>query len=125
MKMPLFCVEGDDIRIFLTLEEASIELEPIDVWNNEYVFFDADGYGVEAYVVGGTNPADEPRLFGVLHVVSNNGHIRFKRRIPLERHQDEFVKLMIKYLKNHHIETSTNDMATLQNEILQRCRGNR
>lgn len=117
MKMPLICMEGPNcITLFSTLEEASIELEPIDIWNNEYTFFDADGYAVEAYVEGGTNPANESSLSKFFP--SNNGQIRFIQRIPLEKHEEELVKTLTQYLKNYCFEIQTKDLEILIGEIL-------
>lgn len=40
---PIFIIDGHDVAIFASIEEAQLHLEPIDVKNQQCVAFDAEG----------------------------------------------------------------------------------
>jgi hypothetical protein len=48
---PIFVIEGLDIRVYQSLEDALGALEAIDVRNNEYSVYDGDGRRLELGVV--------------------------------------------------------------------------
>jgi len=54
MKTPLIADNRGDILVFESLSDASSYLEPIDIRNGEYVFYDAEGNRLQAIIgVGG------------------------------------------------------------------------
>ena len=40
---PVFIVDGEDVGVFASLEEALLQLEPRDVTNQEYTGYDSEG----------------------------------------------------------------------------------
>lgn len=41
--LPIFVIEGEDVIIFNSLEDVQSQLEPIDVRNNIFISYDAEG----------------------------------------------------------------------------------
>jgi hypothetical protein len=54
VSFPLFVFEKDDCSMFLvdTPDKALYHMEPIDIENDEYVFWDANGKAVRISVAG-------------------------------------------------------------------------
>lgn len=50
MRTPIILVEGRDIQIFFSLEEAEAYVEPTDVEANAYQVFDATGLRLELLI---------------------------------------------------------------------------
>ncbi len=50
MRLPIFAYEHGDLLIFPTLQAAQSYLEPIDIRNDEYVVYGADGEILEITV---------------------------------------------------------------------------
>ena len=115
MKLPLICTEQGSIAgVFYSLEDAAGYLEPVDIYNNEYDFFDADGYVVEAYVVGGNQKQKHKFLFFEYWLINHySGEIRFRRKLPLELQRDELIKLLINSLRNQNQSVDTNNLDDL------------
>ena len=121
MRTPLICNNLGDIDVFLSLEDAAQYLEPIDIKNNEYTFFDADGYIVDAYIAISPESTKPSRLgvFSFLRLISNDGCIRFKRRRPLEQRRDDLTQMMRDYLIRNGQNTMGGDLELLLMEVLQ------
>lgn len=79
MKPPIIVSENGDISIYDTLEEAILGLEAIDVRNNEYEFFDSEGY----------------RLIAVL---ISHDLFYLKRSVPLKQERAVLVDKLKKFL---------------------------
>jgi hypothetical protein len=93
MRLPLICDDNGDMTVFATLEEAAREIEAVDVQNGEYRFFDADGYAVDAYVVGATAPRT-PWFLTFLPSPHSNGFVRFRDKKPREACKEEVEEKM-------------------------------
>jgi len=51
MKPPIFVYEPDDLDVFESLDSAQLKVEPIDVKDNAFLYFDSEGTILEASVV--------------------------------------------------------------------------
>ena|SRR5215204_1884251 len=51
MKPPIFVYEPADLSVFESIAAAELGVEPIDVRNNEFLYYDAEGRILEASVV--------------------------------------------------------------------------
>jgi hypothetical protein len=51
MKTPIFVYQPNDLCVFESVKAAERYVEPIDVKNNEYIFYDAEGAVLRAMVV--------------------------------------------------------------------------
>jgi len=49
---PIFIIDGEDVGIFSSLDDALLQLEAIDVLHGEYTAYDADGNLLELSVDG-------------------------------------------------------------------------
>jgi hypothetical protein len=49
---PIFVIDGHDVGVFASIEDVQIQLEAIDVRNNEYMAFDAEGRPLELVARG-------------------------------------------------------------------------
>jgi hypothetical protein len=65
MKEPIIVYENGAVDIFDRRDRAEAYVEPIDVRNNEYVFYDSEGQLLEALIV------EDSR--GIEHVVLQDG----------------------------------------------------
>lgn len=113
VKLPLLCAVCTDIYVYNSLEDAAL-LNPLDIYSNKYVFFDADGYIVEAYVVENSQFQKYKSLLSFHH---NNVKIRFNRKSPLELRRDELIRLMIDFLNDRHESIDTNNLEDLINKF--------
>ena len=119
MKLPLVCIEGHDICVFQSLEDAALKLELVDIYNNEYEFFDAEGYVVEAYVVGCNQKRKCKFLFFETYYIDHySGEIKFRRKVPLELRRDELIRLLITSLNDRNQSIDTNNLDDLIKKFL-------
>jgi len=51
LKLPIIIDENGDISVYSSREEAQVNLEPVDVLNNEYLAYDADGHLLQLVVI--------------------------------------------------------------------------
>ena len=81
MKPPIFVYEPIDLSVFESVEAAELGVKPIDVLNNEYLYFDSEGTvlvasvtrdnrGIERTVIRESSPMEfnEPGLTQILKV---------------------------------------------------------
>jgi len=118
MKLPLICVDGYDVNVYATEEEAALDLEPIDIRNGEYRFFDAAGCVVDAYVHGGTEYNDDKKRWYIIKSLPNDGQIRFSKRLPEECQQAELTLLLKDFLKTCKRDADADDLDSLISEIV-------
>ncbi|MDD2231066.1 MAG: hypothetical protein PHY48_16885 [Candidatus Cloacimonetes bacterium] len=97
MKWPLICDDKGDIYVFSTMEDAISEIEPFDVKNEEYDFFDSDGFVVEAYLVG-EDCRPKSGLFRLLPTLQHEGFVRFRDKKPREYQKEELEKRLHQFL---------------------------
>lgn len=48
--LPIFVIDGRDVGVFASIEDVQLQLEAIDVQNQEYLAFDADGRSLQLAV---------------------------------------------------------------------------
>ena len=118
MKTPLICDDHGCIDVFPTIEDAALYLEPIDIQNGEYRFWDADGFVVDAYVSGKPKQEDIwDRLLSFLQFVPNTGTINFVLHSPLENQEVILTNLLKGYLSRQGITPSGTDLDELLSAI--------
>lgn len=79
MNTPIFLIEKGDVVVFDSTETAEAYVEPIDVINDEYVFYDAEGRLLSAAVI--------------------DNHVKLSQ-IDLEpKHAIELATILKRYLK--------------------------
>jgi hypothetical protein len=89
IKSPVFADEHGDLSIFESVEKMDAHIEAIDVENNEYEFFDADGQRLTA------------------EVDSNTGHVKFQvdnNRPPDPEHLALLLRTYFQRLPDHLAE---------------------
>lgn len=59
MKEPIIIYENGALDIFDTRKRAELYLEPIDVENEEYIYYDSEGKILQAFVVKDSNGIDK------------------------------------------------------------------
>jgi hypothetical protein len=84
MHLPIIAVEGSDLQVFRSIEEAESYLEPVDVIAGEWTIFDATGQVLVASVV------PSPGMLGVDRVRLQEGSTR--DQLALEKALRGFVR---------------------------------
>ena len=94
MKLPLIVCDtpGDDLSIHDSIEEAEIFLEAIDVRNNEYVAFDAQGNVLILEI----EKVRQPTFFGLFH--NDIEMVRIREAEPVANKEDELRQRLIDYI---------------------------
>ena len=114
MKTPIICIEHGDVELFVSKESAENYLEPIDVINNEYECFDADGnlldVDVESTVISRSWP------FGSREARS----VKLSEHRSLINKREYLIKTLNRYLSHAGIDLSdvnNGELASLINAL--------
>jgi hypothetical protein len=83
---------GRDLIIYHSVEEAELHLEGIDIINNEYIGFDAEGYVLDLEVL----QTKKPLLGGLFHI--NRERVIIKRNNRASKQIDELRNRLLDYL---------------------------
>lgn len=103
MKFPILSDEKGDIMLFNSIDEMRGYLEPIDVKNGAYMFWDADGFRVEGIV----KMCEEKRPWGIKRlswisiVDQSKASIEFRRKNPCEKDVEGMKTRLVKFIKMH------------------------
>ena len=94
MKLPVIVCEapGDDLSIHDSIEEAEISLEAIDVRNNEYVAFDAQGN----VLIFEIEKVRQSIFFGLSH--TDIEMVRIREAEPVANKENELRQRLIDYI---------------------------
>lgn len=112
MKMPLICDDHGDIDVYSTLEEAEHAMEADDIEGCE--FFDAEGFAVEAYVIGRLK---HDTFLARFLQLSNDGSVHFKRKHPLKLQKDILIQRLSCFLARCGNPTDSNDFENLLHQV--------
>lgn len=97
MKYPIIVNENGDVEIFNDAHVAAAYLEPIDIKDNRYEFFDAHGYRVDATIV-------------------SDGVIRFRRRDPPVFDACSLAEILRQFLSQCGYNVDTGELGELVSE---------
>lgn len=83
MKTPIFVYQPNDLCVFESIKAAESYIEPIDVENREYVYYDAEGAVLQAKVVRDLVGIEKTKIY----------------EEPVHRHEpSELRKILIDFL---------------------------
>jgi hypothetical protein len=62
MKEPIFVYEPIDLDVFETVEKAELKIEPVDVKNSSFIYYDSEGKILTAYVERDAKGIEKTRI---------------------------------------------------------------
>lgn len=112
MKPPIIVIDkrGHDLSIYSTVEEAENHLEAIDVKENEYTAFDAEGRSLKLHVL----TKKVPIIWGILKV--NRDCVILEQVDDKPTHADSLRAGLTNYLKEKGV--SPKELVDLSIELL-------
>ena len=120
MKFPIIADEDGDILLFNDGNELSYNLEPVDVMNGAYMFWDAMGFKVEGIVTR----CDEKPLLGIkwlsgLRLIDQSkASLTFKIKQPAENDEVGLMARLRKFIITHGGFPSDNTLEGLLHQAL-------
>jgi hypothetical protein len=98
---PIFVIEGRDVTIFESLEDAQLQVEPIDVLEGVYVAYDAEGR--------------------ILRMVVEGDQVKVRLGEDEPTHAEELSRILKDYLKE--LGELTNEESTHElSRLVEACR---
>ena len=97
MKTPIIVSENGDIAFFNSIEDATSYLEPIDVENNEYDFYDAEGL--------------------ILKALPTKPNITILEPETKEINTDKLISILKKFYENIGLENNWIQKSTLEDLV--------
>jgi len=127
MKLPIIVNENGDVSIYRHLEDACSHMEAIDVKNNEYVAYDADGYQLDLSTKNIRNECTNllGRILGLGKplVIDEIEVVVISDSENQVSHAGDLKMLLIKYLASLEVKldiSRENDLPYLIEEALKR-----
>lgn len=100
---PIIVIDGGDVGIFKTKEEAEMFLEPIDVENGEFIAYDSEGRLLDLYTVTEYQPCCL-----LLFIKIPIKHVKIQCKETEPKHKEDLYNALISFLEN--IEINSEDV---------------